>query len=105
MAQLGQNLFTTLDKLEELINKTPPGTNRVLLKGQYDQLCDQAQELVDANVRQATTEYNAAINILNDANKKIQDAIDGVANAIEIINKADEAIAVIGQLLAKVAVI
>ena len=105
MADLGQNLFTTLDKLEELLEKTAEGSQHDTLQAQYDKLWDQAQDLVDANVQQATLEYNAAINVLADANKKIQAAIDGLAKAIDVINKVAEAIKVIATLLTKVGLI
>jgi hypothetical protein len=56
-------------------------------------------------VQGATLEYNAAINVLADANKKIQAAIDGLAKAIDVINKVAEVIDVIAALLLKVGVI
>jgi hypothetical protein len=105
MADLGRNLFATLDSLEDLLEQTLAGPNRDTLQAQYDQLWDQAQGLVDANVRQATLEYNAAINILADANKKIQAAIDGLAKAIDVINEVAEVINIIATLLIKVGVI
>ncbi len=105
MADLGRNLFATLDSLEALLEKTPAGSNYDRLQAQYNQLWDQAQDLVDANVQQATMEYNAAINVLADANKKIQAAVDGLAKAIDVINKVAEVISVIATLLTKVGVI
>jgi hypothetical protein len=105
MADLGQNLFTALDKLEALLEKTPAGSEHDKMRRQYDKLWDQAQDLVDANVQKATVEYNAAINVLADANKKLQDAIDGLAKAIDVINKVAEVITVIDKLLSKLGVI
>jgi transcription elongation GreA/GreB family factor len=105
MAELGRNLFTTLDKLQELLEKTPAGSDHDTLQAQYDRLWDQAQELIDANVQKATTEYNAAIKLLADANKKIQAAIDSLAETIEVINKVAEVIKVIATLLTKVGII
>ena len=105
MAALGKNLFTALDKLEALLERTSAGSDHDTLQAQYNQLWDQAQDLVDKNVQQATIEYNAAINVLADANKTIQAAIDGLAKAIDAVNKVAEVITVIGTLLTKLGVV
>ena len=105
MADLGRNLLATLDSLEDLLEKTHASSNRDTLQAQYNQIWNQAQDLVNANVQGATLEYNAAINVLADANKKIQAAIDGLAKAIDVINKVAEVIDVIAALLLKVGVI
>lgn len=105
MADLGQNLFAALDKLDELLEKTPTGLDRDALQKQYDQLWDQAQDLVDANVQNATVEYKAAISVLADANQRIQAAIDGLAKVIDVINKVAEVITAIDTLLTKLGVV
>lgn len=105
MAALGKNLFAALRKLETLLENIPLGSDYDTLSAQYDRLWDQAQGLVDENVQRATLEYNAAINVLADANKKIQAAIDGLAKVIDVINKVAQVITVIDTLLTKLGVI
>lgn len=102
MAALGSNLFSALSQLETLLEQTSDGPDHDKLQSQYDQLWNQAQSFVDANVQAATTEYTAAISELSDANKTIQSAISGLAKAIDVINAVAKVISALATLAAKV---
>jgi hypothetical protein len=103
MPELGDNFCTALDNLEELIKKTRVSPELDMLQHQYHQLWSMNEKLIDSNVQQATTEYSAAIEVLANANKEIQDAITGLSTVTNVINKIARAITIIDQLLAKVA--
>ena len=105
MAQLGDNYSQALDNLEELLEKTPAGSEYDALKAQFDKLWTQSQHLIDSNVQSATQEYNAAVRALSDANRELQAAIAGLKRAADIIHTIAAAVDAVAKLLAKFGII
>ena len=95
---LGSELQQTIRNLETIRASQKPPQDDLLVK--LDALYEQQIDLIDAAIQKTTPEYIAATAAMNEAAKKTQAAIDGLAKLDKAIQKVADAIGKVTVLLA-----
>lgn len=93
MANLGLDLRDTIRNLENIRDKLKPPSSEIL--EQIDTLYEQQIDLVNAAINNATAEYAAAANA-------VQEAATQTKKAIDDLTKVEETTAKVASLLASV---
>jgi len=97
--KLGEQLSRASDLIVDLIQATNDINKKKELRNYLTKILDISGELVDKTINSDTEKYKLASNAFEEANIKIEEAINDIERIAETINKISKAI----DLAAKVA--
>ncbi len=100
---LGGQLKNLSDDIMSLFEKSTDVDEQKKLRKQMKMVLELNRKLVAANVTQATTEYQQAIDALNKANAAIKEALADLEKTAQTITKIAKAVDKVGELATKFA--
>ena len=95
-------LMGVLDQLLTLVRKTKDPQQLEQLGDQHSALSDQIEHLIDIEIETTTTQYQEAIEGIQQASDSIEKAIEGLESVKTVILRAAKAVELAGKIAAMV---